>query len=156
MNKSMGMYIIGVILILGAAILFMMLVNQTSEKSISVHLDAGQVVNKTVSLRGNKTYALMFRTDGNVSYSIYSPHSTKMAQGFANGTETVILNTTEDGKHIISLRNTASESVDVTVVVMSEDDLGSLAAKELGTVLMCIIGVVVVLAGIVTNIKVRR
>ena len=156
MNKSMGMFVIGVVLILGAAILFMVLVNQASEKSITVHLDAGGMANKTVSLRGNTSYAIVFSTKGNVSYAIYSPHSSKMAEGFANGTKTVMLNTTEDGNHIISVRNNENEAMDVTVVVMSENDLGSIAMKELGSVLMCIIGVVVVLVGIITNIRARK
>ncbi|GEM_PF-6796308 len=156
MNKSMLMFVIGIVLILASALLIITVVNQAAEKSLTYQLGPHKSENKTVTLGANESYTVVITSEGNVSYAIYTPHAIKIKEGNATGTVTIRFNTTEDGKYIFSLKNNEDDDLSPTVVIMSDNDFGSILARELGSFLLCVIGFVVVLAGIITNIRAKR
>jgi len=156
MNRSGIMFVVGVFLVIGAALLLIAMINQVSSESITYEIGSNAGANKTVYMHGNTAYTLSFKSDGNLSYAIYSPDGQMIKKGFANFTKSVILNTTESGHYAIHIKNLDIKHIKVIVAVMSAHNIQDITNKEISSLLMCISGVIVVLAGIIAGAYAKR
>ncbi len=156
MNKSGIMFVVGVFLVIGAALLLIAMINQVSSETITYEIGANAEANKTVYMHGNTAYTLSFKSNGNLSYAIYSPEGQLIKKGYANFTKSITLNTTETGHYAIHIKNLDIKHIKVIVAIMSAHNVQDITNKEISSLLMCVSGIIVVLAGIVAGVHAKR
>ena len=154
MNKRVVAYAVGVLLILTAAIVFINVINHASSYSASFSLRPHENYNKTVSLVAGETYIVSLRSSKNVNLSVV--HSHHVLVHVTNDTVRLTLKINETGNYVISVTNFQEYSAYVSLSVMSKNEVSSMGREQYYSMIMCISGLVIVLLGIILNVRVNR
>ena len=154
MDKRVVAYAVGVLLILTAALVFVNMINHASSYSASFSLEPHENYNKTVSFVAGKTYIVSLHSTKNVNLSVVRSHHVLVH--VTNNTVRLTLKINETGNYVVSVTNFQNSSASVSLSVISKNEMASMDREQYYSMIMCISGLVIVLLGIILNIRVHR
>lgn len=151
MNKSVVILIVGVFLVLAAIALYSVVIAGMNVKTVNIA--SGQSFEKSYELKkGN--YTLIIQTSKQVHYKLINSSgvvgednvSDQITREFAN------LN----GNYTLKITNLSNSTARVTITFQSEKDINSMGEKLLAGGGVCLLGIILIIAGTVIALRERR
>ncbi len=151
MNKSVVILIVGVFLVLAAIALYSVVIAGMNVKTVNIA--SGQNFEKSYELKkGN--YTLIIQTSKQVHYKLINSSgvvgednvSDQITREFAN------LN----GNYTLKITNLSNSTARVTITFQSEKDINSMGEKLLAGGGVCLLGIILIIAGTVIALRERR
>ncbi len=155
MKFNVGIFALGLLLILGATLGALYYTNQGLSKAREIHLGAGQEENISYSLKAGVKYTVVITSSAPVRYTLVWENGTIIANGTVKDRKQLSITPHESEKCTVNLKALGNDA-DVGLLVDESKNVERSAQTWQTLLGTCIIGIALSIAGIIASMLMHK
>ncbi|NPA74575.1 MAG: hypothetical protein GXO25_00655 [Euryarchaeota archaeon] len=155
MNRGVGIFILGMLIVLGAAMGSLYYANSELNKAQNLQLAPNEMKNLSYTLKPGKEYTVVITVNSTIKYSLQTGNGTTVKNGTVSDKVKFQFKASGDGEYVLVLKN-SNKPNRVAVLVESTDEMNHISSTGQMLLGTCVLGIALVVAGIIIAVIMHK